>query len=70
MIILTECEYVDFVPFYIISLSVIASDFHTFVFALAEFQGNYVCVCAYGNYNFYCFDLLLYKPVSRSNIFT
>lgn len=56
MIILTEYDYVDFVPFCLLSLSVIASDCHALVFALAEFQGN--CICAYANYHFYCFDLL------------
>jgi len=58
MIIWTEYDYVDFVPFCLISLSAIASDCHTLVFAPSEFQGNYICICAYENYHFSCFDLL------------
>jgi hypothetical protein len=55
MIIWTEYDYVDFVPFYLTGLSVIASDCHTLLFAPAEFQGNYICICAYANYHFYLF---------------
>jgi len=58
MIIWTGYDYVDFVPFYLTGLSVIASDCHTLLFAPAEFQGNYICICAYANYHFSCFALL------------